>query len=395
MLTYLSKSPGIGGQLKKEPEDFLVEEILPDGTVLELDKEITLPDADGKFVHFVLQKRDWATANALKTIAKRLHISHKRVNQAGTKDKRAVTTQIASAFQVSKESILALNIKDMKINGAWTAEDKVRLGQLLGNRFTIRVNGAAEDASSRAEKIASELNGKFLNYFGGQRFGTTRKNTHIVGQYILKNRFDKAAMSFLSDYEGEEHAEAREARKELAEGYDFQKALQTFPKHLMMERSMLVHLAKSPNDFANAFRKLPRSILLLFVHAFQSHLFNILLSKRIKEGELKAEDGEFFCAEKHGFPDMEFRQESGWLCGKLLGYESTPNEREQELLDELSIRIEDFKVRGIPEIGSRGSYRTLFAPMKDFSFSGDTFRFALGSGCYATVALREFIDSNK
>ncbi|MFH2101196.1 MAG: tRNA pseudouridine(13) synthase TruD, partial [Candidatus Micrarchaeota archaeon] len=391
MLTFLSKTPGIGGTLKKEPADFLVEEILPDGTVLELDREIILPDEEGQFVHFVLQKRDWATANALKTIAKKLGISHKRMGQAGTKDKRAVTTQRISAFSVSKDRLLGIRIKDMKVNGAWTAQDKVRLGELLGNRFTIKASDADGDVVGAVEKISKELNGRFPNYFGSQRFGTTRKNTHIVGEHILRNRFDKAAMAFLSDYEGEEHEGAREARKGLAEDFDFQKALQSFPKHLMMERSMLAHLAKSPNDFANAFRKLPRSILLLFVHAFQSHLFNKLLSERLDEmqkdgsDELRSEEGEFFCGEKHGLPDLENKQQSGWLAGKLIGYESRPNEREQMLLDELRVRVDDFKVRGIPEIGSKGGFRTFFSPLKDFTFNGGTFRFSLGSGCYATM----------
>ncbi|HID73379.1 TPA: tRNA pseudouridine(13) synthase TruD, partial [Candidatus Micrarchaeota archaeon] len=343
----------------------------------------------------------WATANALKVIAKKLRVSHRRMGQAGTKDKRAVTTQLASAFEVPKESILALRMKDIKINGAWTAPDKVRMGELLGNRFTIMVSGAGDGADEKVSAIAAELGGRFPNYFGEQRFGTTRKNTHIVGEQLLRNRFDKAAMAFLSDYDGEMHEGAREARKTLAESQDFRKALQEFPKHLVMERSMLAHLEKRPNDFANAFRKLPRSILLLFVHAFQSHLFNKLLSERLSEMRedgsdgLKPEDGEFFCGESHGFPDLEKKQESGWLAGKLLGYESSPNERERMLLDECRMRTEDFRVRGLPEIGSKGSFRTFFSPLKDFSFADSAFRFSLGSGCYATTALREFIDINK
>lgn len=395
MLTYLSKTNGIGGSIKNKPEDFIVEEILSDNTVLELNKEINKQDQDGRFVHFILQKKDWATANALKTIAKKLRISHKRFSQAGTKDKQAVTTQLASVFDVSKQEVVNLNIKDIQINGAWTAKDKVRMGELLGNRFTIKVIEASSDAEEKVQKIAKELNNKFPNYFGEQRFGSTRRNTHIIGQHMLKSRFDNAAMEFLSNSEGEQHEQAKQARKQLAETNDFALALKHFPKHLKMERSMLAWLAKNPNDYANAFRKLPRSILLLFIHAFQSHLFNILLSERLAEGELKLEDGEYFCKENNGFPDLQNKQSKGWLVGKIIGYETELNEREQELVERLGVRIEQFKVNGIPEVGSKGTYRTLLAPLKDFSFDKDVFRFSLASGCYATSALKEFLNNKK
>ena len=40
--SYFSKSSGITGQIKQSPEDFVVEEIISDGTILELNKEINL-----------------------------------------------------------------------------------------------------------------------------------------------------------------------------------------------------------------------------------------------------------------------------------------------------------------------------------------------------------------
>ena len=60
-LSYFSKTPGTGGILKQEPEDFLVEEIMPDGTVLERDRVLDRPDGGGDFTRFILQKRDWST----------------------------------------------------------------------------------------------------------------------------------------------------------------------------------------------------------------------------------------------------------------------------------------------------------------------------------------------
>ncbi len=85
MLAYLSHTPGIGGRIKSAPEDFIVEEVLPDGTVLEVDKRIDFPDKDGRFLHFVLQKRNWTTERAIKVISSGLGISHTRFSYAGNR----------------------------------------------------------------------------------------------------------------------------------------------------------------------------------------------------------------------------------------------------------------------------------------------------------------------
>ncbi len=382
---YLSTSPGIGGILKQSPEDFIVEEVMPDGTILELDKTISR-EGTGRFTHFVLQKKNWSTSSAALEIAKKLHVGHKRIDFAGTKDKVALTVQLGSAYDVTPQEILGIQIKDIRINGAWPAPDKVRLGSLLGNRFTITVREAHDH--ERVAEIEKELGGKFPNYFGEQRFGSTRRNTHLIGQKILEEKFEDACMMFLCDILGEENAESRAARQELLDTKDFSAALRTFPKHLRLERKMLSVLSRN-EDYIAALKYLPRTTLLLFVHAFQSHLFNEMLSERIKDG-IELEQGEYFCGETMGFPDIKKADASGWICGKLIGYQSPINARETEILGKYAITKDHFRIPRIPEISSKGTYRTLLAPLKNFSFDKH-FRFVLPSGSYATVAMAEFM----
>jgi tRNA pseudouridine13 synthase len=378
-LSYLSVTGGIEGTIKNSPEDFMVEEIGSDGTVFEISKEITRADEDGDYTCFVMQKREWTTEGAIRRIAKELRVSRKRFSYAGNKDKLAVTTQLVSAFRVEKDKILSLNLRDIGINGAWKSREKVSLGGLLGNRFTVNVANP-EKNSNTVNGIYDELGGRFPNYFGEQRFGTTRKNTHMVGEFIVRGRPDRAALAFLCDTRGEIHENAGAAREKLRETLDFSAAVREFPKHLRLERSMLVHLEKNPNDYAGALRRLPRGTLLMFVHAFQSYIFNRLLSDRIAEGEVKPEEGE---------------RVSRFIEGKIIGYETETNERERKILEELEIKTKDFKIKNMPEISSKGGFRALFAPLNDFSFSGNTFRFSLPAGSYATVALREFLDVKK
>lgn len=389
--SFLSASEGIGGQIKSAPDDFAVEEIIPDGTVLELYKTIERPDSGEKYTQFVLQKKDYSTSSALKRIAKALRVGQKRFSYAGTKDKFAITTQRVSVFAVPKERITSLALMDLQINGAWGAKEQVRLGDLTGNRFRIVWAGEMEGAEEKVSEILAELSGKFPNYFGPQRFGSTRQNTHRIGELLLRRRFQEAAMHFLAEAGEEEHQGAREARAGLLESGDFSAALRDFPKHLKLERTMLAHLSENPSDYIGAFRRLPRYTLLLFVHAFQSFLFNEALSERIKDGMIRKEDGEFYCfPNSYGFPDME-KPGTEWLCGKLLGYNSSPNERERALLEKHQISLDAFKLEEMPELSSKGSFRPLLSPLKDFLFSKGTFSFSLPAGAYATSALREFM----
>ncbi len=394
-LSYISKTEGTGGAIKQQPEDFIVQEIDNEGRCYRINCSQMRDGATGKFVHFVLQKRDWSTNDAMRVISKKLRMSAKRFNFAGTKDKMSVSTQLCSGFAVKREDVLAVRMKDIWINGAWYANDKVRLGQLLGNRFEITVRGQSVDAKEKVAKIQKELDGKTTNYFGEQRFGSTRRNTHKIGEKILQEDMEAAVRLYLLDSEGENNEKAKQARKQLEEHGDYAAALREFPKHLRFERTLLEHLAKNQRDHAGALRKLPRTLLLMFIHAYQSDIFNQSLSERIGEGKLEKEEGEYFCDETFGFPDIEKKREDGWLVGKLIGYETRLNEREKALLEKAGIAQSAFKLPHMPEIHSKGTYRTLMAPLKDFSFNESKFAFDLPSGSYATVALREFMDEEK
>jgi tRNA pseudouridine13 synthase len=376
-------------RIKTVPEDFIVEEILESGQVLEKDASFSLPDSGRDFTHFVLQKEGWGMNEASLKIADRLGVSVKRISYAGTKDKDAISTQLMSVFKVEKEKVLALDIGGMKILGAWGAGDKVSMGALLGNRFTIRAEPAPEQGE--VDAIYKETNGSFPNYFGSQRFGSIRANTHIVGEHIIRGDLRSAVEEYLFSTENETNMEAVAARKKLKEEQDYSAALHYFPRHLFGERKVIAGLAEYPKDYANSLRRLPRQVLLMFVHAFQSMLFNRMLSARIKGGKIEETAGDIFCGEKNGFPDISMDGKN-WQVGNVIGYESQTTEFEDKMLFEMGMRKEDFKVSRIPELNSKGARRVLLCPMPGFSYSKGVFRFSLPSGSYATSALREYIN---
>ncbi len=403
MLT-LSKNMGISGSVKSSPDDFVVEEITGNGTVLELGKQYAAADLgmkddpEGKFVVFVLQKKGWNTAQALREVARKSRRGIKSAGFAGTKDRMAVSTQLCSLFGAKAEEVKGTYLKDVSINGAWQAGAAVEMGDLLGNRFRITVRDAS--GTENIDPVAEELGGVFPNYFGEQRFGI-RNNNAEIGVDILKGDFEGAAIRFLTDSQNEMSQDAVDARKRLAADRDFAKALDYFPRYLKPERAMLLSLAAAPTDFGKAIRSLPRSLTLMFVHAVDAHIFNKELEARLGQGSTEPAEGDLVCnRDRFGFPDIAAsRVFDGTKCdfvvGNIVGYESEPNDDEKRIMDGLGLAKDDFRSKRMPELNCRGAKRVLFAPIVDFAHRDDgknaLLEFSLPSGSYATVLLSEFL----
>jgi len=391
-MEFFIKTKKEEAKIKEKPEEFIVEEITKDGEILRVNQKFEKNDEEGDFVVFVLQKRLWDTYQALLKISKALNRGKKAFSFAGTKDRRAITTQLASFYKIEKEKLLQLKIKDIQINGAWKSKEGIKLGELLGNRFEILVKtkNYEEEYFNEFKKIC-----KIPNYFGPQRFGV-RKNNFDIGIKLLKRDFESAALEFLCSTKNEKNKIAIEAREKLRKEMDFKKALEYFPRFLRYERKMLSFLSEQPKNFIGAFRKLPRSLKLMFIHAVQAQIFNEVLEKKVKENALEKEKRR--CGSNfYGFPDLQNISENGeFPLGNLIGYESVLDPYEEEALSKYSISKEDFLFKEFPEISQKGKLRPLVVAVKDFEFkkedNGIKLCFSLPNGSYATVLLMQFFE---
>ena len=368
---YVSSCQGMGGKIKDEPEDFIVEEISEDG-ILEVgvDKGDKL-DEPKDYTTFTLEKKNWEALRAINMLSKKCGSSRKRFKFAGTKDRRSVSTTRVSAWKIPPEKLKAVNLKDISLHDFAYSDEPVNLGCLKGNRFTINVLDVSADADKVVGKAIKELDGTTPNFFGTQRFGN-RQNTHKVGRAILQGDFEKAVMIYLAET-GEEPEAAMIARTELAETQDFKKALLSFPNYLGYEKSILNHLVNYPNDYIGAMRELPKKLRWLFVHAYQGYVFNRALSGCIRDAE---------------HPERLV----------LTGKESEADERTLKILEEDSLSLASFNVSAMPECSSRGETRECFITFQDFKVMNFnkkenkiTLRFSLPPGSYATVLLRELM----
>jgi len=429
---YASPSRGIGGKIRQFSEDFVVEEVLVDGSKAEISPvETQQLVGKGRYLICVLVKRDWDTFLAARKVARRLGISPKRIQIAGIKDAHALTAQHISIRHITPEQVSRVKIKDITLRPLRFSEEMVFSQLLLGNQFRVLIRAISHTSSvteRRVKKVQSELLslGGVPNFFGHQRFGTVRPITHLVGRSITQGDWKNAALIFLAQPSLHEHPAAREARQQLRDTRDFREALRLFPRYLRYEQMMLTHLTKQPKDFVGAFRKLPLKLRRIFVQAYQSFLFNRFLSQRILRGFPlnEAEVGDYVVnLDNQGIPTDEFtlvtaqslsHVEKALNEGKmrvaipLLGFKQNPSEGiqgeiEQKIVETENVVSRNFYVPLMPEISAPGRLRAILAPMIDLSIEGPTkdsanppkqemgLNFTLHRGSYATVLLREFM----
>ena len=409
---YLTTTPGIGGLLKASPDDFVVEEI-PDAP----------PAApDGRFAIATVRTREWETNKLVRELARSLHISRRRIGFAGTKDKRAVTTRLFSFQDVPPEALQAIRLGDIEVLDAYAAAKPLEIGDLLGNRFRIVVRGisCSGDPASVVAETSRELRAArgFPNFFGVQRFGSVRPVTHVVGRHIVRGEFREAVDAYVANpWEGEDPA-AYEVRRALEETGDVRRALRDYPRSYTFEKAILNHLAVRPEDPVGALRALPFNLLMMFVHGYQSFLFNRILSERMRRGVPIHEPvaGDLVLpADRRGLPDRSRpiavtcdnlpkateRCESGkaWVSGILFGSEPVfaggePGEIERDVIASDGLRPEDFIIPDLPRISSKGTRRAVLSPARGLGtrLEGDALHLEveLPPGAYATCLVREY-----
>ena len=135
---FTTNTPGFGGRLRKNSEDFIVQEIGLDGKVAPLEATTQpYPDQPGKFTAFFLVKRNVDSIQAVRRLAKIMGISYKRFSYAGIKDRRAVTSQRVTLYRAAPHELLGRDIPNMWILHPHRVTKPIVPGALWGNRFRI------------------------------------------------------------------------------------------------------------------------------------------------------------------------------------------------------------------------------------------------------------------
>ncbi|RCV65083.1 tRNA pseudouridine13 synthase [Methanophagales archaeon] len=413
---YSTISEGIGGTIKTIPADFNVREITN-----RTERE------EGKYLIAELTKDNWDTHGVIREIAHRLRVSRNRIGFAGTKDKFAVTKQKISIWSTEENELARVNIADVTLDVIGRSNKAVSLGDLYGNEFEIVIRGVEgryESVKDKIDAITNEIgtNGGIANFFGVQRFGIIRPITHVVGRHLIKGDINGAVMSYLADIFPGESETAKEARM-LCKSGKLKESLKIMP--LRYERAMLNALIKRDGDSLSAFHSLPKNLQKLFVHAYQSYLFNLIVSQRMKQNLPfnEAIAGDVVCFHNEfGFPDPDkvekvttnkiegmnrlLKRGRAFVTAPIFGYETEFADGEvgaieRKVLEDEAIELANFRIEKMSELSSKGRNRPVLLPVElKTELSDDELNpgllkvklnFFLPKGSYATVLLREYM----
>ncbi len=309
-------------------EDFMVEEIP------------TFELGNGRHCIFLLEKRNCTTERAVEMIADALHLKRNRVGYAGIKDRHAITKQYISISDVSKEKVESLVFSDVFLSFIGFSQSAISVGMLKGNRFRIVVRDLDKNASFDASK-------KIKNYFDEQRFSN---NNAEIGLAILRRDFKKAVELILEN-----------------KGF--------------YEDKIRVFTMLGTNDYVGALKLVPHKILLLFIHAYQSSVFNKTISGLDYEKNVK-------------IPIVGFGTE----------YPSAKMEKIiRGIISKDGVSERDFVISQIPQISCEGEMRYIYVFPQNLKVSKlekdelnkgrykSTISFELPKGSYATNVIKSLV----
>ncbi|NOY13581.1 MAG: tRNA pseudouridine(13) synthase TruD, partial [Deltaproteobacteria bacterium] len=138
--------PGTGGVYKEYPEDFQVEEI-----------PLYPCCGDGEHLYLWIEKEGISTRELLGQLSRGLQLNERELGYAGLKDARARTRQMISIPAGRADRLTGLQLRKARILRQERHSNKLRLGHLAGNRFTIRLRNPHPQAAQRAAAILQVL----------------------------------------------------------------------------------------------------------------------------------------------------------------------------------------------------------------------------------------------
>lgn len=259
-----------------------------------------------EYLHFTVYKENRDTMEISGLITKFLRIPTKNIGFAGTKDRRGVTCQRFSIYHGKVARITGLNkgLKNAVLGGFSYEDQPLGLGDLNGNEFIITIRDVkpivkGDNVENDITKSFESLKNKgFINYYGMQRFGTFSVSTHILGIHLLKGEWKAAAQLVLAEQEivAEESIEARRIWAETGDAFA---ALKKMPRRFTAETCILNVLKEETNNngySAHSYFKgiisIPRNLRLMYVHAYQSYVWNLVVSKRFELFGLEVQVGD-------------------------------------------------------------------------------------------------------
>lgn len=292
----------------------------------------------GDYLHFTLYKENKDTMEVISYLAKILKLRPQLFQFAGTKDRRGITVQRASVYRTQAKKLVdaGRTLRNAKIGNYKYHPQGLQLGDLMGNEFVITLRdchfeGAGElDLNTKLEKASAIVDTAienfaehgFINYYGLQRFGSFSTGTHSIGRSMLQGDFKAACQAILwynpsalvAAQENPEQQDSNVSRDDMARALALhafattghsQAALDQLPRKFSAEACLIRHLARADhkNDYYGALQTISRNLRLMYVHAYQSLVWNTAVSARWKSHGHTVLPGDLVLVTEHPDPN--------------------------------------------------------------------------------------------
>lgn len=256
-------------KLKFRPEDFYVEELAA-----------AAPGDTGRYVLYRLTKKSIGTIEAIQAICHRWNLAGQRLSYGGLKDRHAVTSQFVT---IADGPLKSLHDRNFDLIPVSRSPKPFGPGSFRGNRFQIVIRdldpGETEHAS--AAILSLECDG-LPNYFDDQRFGSVGNSNQFIAHAWLQGDFERALYLALAEPNPHDRS-AVKAQKAVIGGLWGRWAEAKAHLERSSARSIVTYLVDHPADFRGAFARIRHELRSLYFSAFQSHLWNLILARRIEQ----------------------------------------------------------------------------------------------------------------
>ncbi|RTG87688.1 tRNA pseudouridine13 synthase [Schistosoma bovis] len=222
------------------------------------------------YCHFVLYKEGKDTLSAIQVLSRFLHVGPSIFSFAGTKDRRAITTQFVTAKGINSKTLSLLNARlhGLRLGNFSYVSSPLFLGDLDGNQFVVVLRSVCAPRSVVETAVGTWKNTGFVNYYGLQRFGHSPKSKSFEIGKKVKEKFLQSG-------------DAKGCADDCPLG---------------IEKTLLLGIAKYGKTL-NAIQMLPRNLRQLYVHSYQSFLWNHVASLRMTHqnpGDFFAKPGDLY-----------------------------------------------------------------------------------------------------
>jgi len=389
-------------KIKVKAEDFVVRE----------ESTLVLSPEPQAHAVFRLSKRDWDTFDLIDLLARRLKIPKQDISTGGIKDRYGTTRQLISIKNRRRlrTAVAALPPQEnfhLAFLGyhptAVTAKD------IRGNHFTITIRDIPPHDLDRflanAEIVARW---GVPNYYDEQRFGSARHGKGFMGKEIFRGSREKALRLYFEPSTFDDPRSRALKACVLENWYHWDRCLEgAFGEY----RRILTYLSQHARAFHKTLFLIDRRFLVFVLNAYQSFLFNQILSEYMEE--LQKEHGLALDRASYSQGRFLFYRELPeslfeHLQGRTLpvpGWDSRIEDSRisgitAEILEREGMKLTDLKVRQLSRVYINGVERPAILQPQDFrveSVEEDelykgmkkmTLKFFLPRGGYATLIVK-------